>query len=60
MTLDAERACVSPDRGGTRRCLDIGDPASVRDVDVGECASLDGERLQVVDDAACAAGDVGD
>lgn len=65
-SLTAERYCVSPDRGATRTCVDVPDPAAVEGVDVGECVETtadltsEGSRVEVVDEAACAAGDLGD
>lgn len=65
MSIDADRACVSPDRGATTRCLGFfedGRPA----IEVGQCVrmtpgpTLEANRFEVVPDAACAAGDVGD
>ena len=66
MSLTAERYCVSPDRGETETCVDVPDPAAVQGVDVGECVETtadltsEGSRVEVVDEAACAAGDLGD
>ena len=63
---DASRYCVSPDRGETETCVDVPEPQAVEGVDVGECVETtkdltsEGSRVEVVDDAACAAGDVGD
>lgn len=58
------RYCLTPDRGETTRCVPAGAADGV--VEVGQCvtATLPAEgraaRLQVVDDAACAEGDLGD
>ena len=66
MSLNAERYCVSPDRGETQTCVDIPDPKAVQGVDVGECVTTTpdltskGSKVEVVDDAKCAAGDVGE
>jgi hypothetical protein len=66
MALDAERYCVSPDRGRTQTCVDIPDPRAVQGVDVGECVTTTpnltakGSFVKVVDDAKCAAGDLGE
>jgi hypothetical protein len=66
MSLDAERYCVSPDRGETETCVDIPDPRAVQGVDVGECVTTTpnltakGSFVKVVDDAKCAAGDLGE
>jgi hypothetical protein len=66
MSIDAERYCVSPDRGDTRTCVAIPDPKAVDGVDVGECVTTtpdltsEGARVEVVDESACAAGDLGD
>jgi hypothetical protein len=66
MALDAERYCVSPDRGRTQTCVDIPDPKAVQGVDVGECVTTTpnltakGSFVKVVDDAKCAAGDLGE
>jgi len=57
--------CVSPDRGATETCVSIPDPKAVEGVDVGECVTTSpdltvaGSRVEVVDEAACAAGDLG-
>jgi hypothetical protein len=68
VSLDADlsRYCVSPDRGVTETCVDVPDPEAVEGVDVGECVTtsrdltLAGAKVEVVDEAACAAGDLGD
>jgi hypothetical protein len=66
MSLTEERYCVSPDRGETQTCVDIPDQEAVEGVDVGECVTTstdltsEGSGVEVVDDAECAAGDVGD
>ena len=68
MALDATHYCVSPDRGETRTCVDIpsGDAEAVQGVDVGECVTTtpdltsEGSFVKVVDDAECAAGDLGE
>ena len=66
MALDAERYCVSPDRGRTQTCVDIPDPKAVQGIDVGECVTTTpnltakGSFVKVVDDAKCAAGDLGE
>jgi hypothetical protein len=66
MALDAQRYCVSPDRGETQTCVDIADPKAVQGVDVGECVTTtpdltsEGSFVKVVDDAECAAGDLGE
>jgi hypothetical protein len=66
LEADASRYCVSPDRGETQTCVDVPDPKAVEGVDVGECVTTsrtltaeDG-KVEVVDEAACAAGDLGD
>ena len=65
LDADARRYCVSPDRGATRTCIDVPDPKAVEGVDVGECVTTSpdltsaGSKVVVVDDAACAAGDLG-
>ena len=66
LEADASRYCVSPDRGETQTCVDVPDPQAVEGVDVGECVTTspdltwEGSSVEVVDDAACAAGDLGD
>jgi hypothetical protein len=66
MSLTQDRYCVSPDRGETQTCVDIPDPRAVAGVDVGECVTTSrdltakGSKVEVVDDAACAAGDLGE
>ena len=67
MSVSDVRVCVSPDRGGTQSCLARGGaPDAIEGVDVGECVETtadltrDGGRVEVVDEAACAAGDLGD
>ena len=66
LEADASRYCVSPDRGETQTCVDVPDPKAVEGVDVGECVTTtrdltsEGAKVQVVDEAACAAGDLGD
>jgi hypothetical protein len=57
MSLEDGRACISPDRGEHRTCADGPAPEGT---EVGQCAEVAEGRLVVVDDAACAAGDVGD
>ena len=66
LEADASRYCVSPDRGETQTCVDVPDPKAVEGVDVGECVTTspdltaEGSKVEVVDEAACAAGDLGD
>ena len=66
LEADASRYCVSPDRGETETCVDTPDPKAVEGVDVGECVTTSrdltvaGAKVEVVDEAACAAGDLGD
>ena len=66
MSLREDRYCVTADRGETQTCVDVPDPKAVEGVDVGECVETtrdltsEGARVQVVDEAACAAGDLGD
>ena len=66
LEADASRYCVSPDRGETQTCVDVPDPKAVEGVDVGECVTTtpdltsEGAKVEVVDEAACAAGDLGD
>lgn len=66
MSVSADRACVSADRGTTSRCLGFGGSAPAPAVEVGQCVTMTprrspaASRFEVVDDAACAAGDVGD
>ena len=66
MSLTDERYCVSPDRGETETCVDIPDPKAVVGIDVGECVmtspdlTVEGSSVRVVDDAECAAGDLGE
>ena len=56
--------CVSPDRGATTSCVPL-DQADT-EAEVGECVRItiaptpDARRLAPVDEAACAAGDLGD
>jgi hypothetical protein len=65
VSLTAEVYCVSDDRGVTKTCVDIPDQQAVAGVDVGECVTttldlrVSGGRVEVVADAACAAGDLG-
>ena len=55
--------CVSPDRGETTTCVPLGQADA--DAEVGECVRItiaptpDARRLAPVDEAACAAGDLG-
>lgn len=60
MSVTPTRVCVSPDRGETRRCL--APAADATAPEVGQCvtATLASKRIEVVGDAACAAGDLGD
>lgn len=66
MSRTDDRYCVSADRGQTETCVDVPTPAAIEGVDVGECVETtrdltsEGSRVEVVDEAACAAGDVGD
>jgi len=66
MSRTDARYCVSADRGETQTCVDVDDPRAIEGVDVGECvettADLTSEdsRVEVVPEAACAAGDLGD
>ena len=68
VSLDADLShyCVSPDRGATKTCVDVPDPRAVQGVDVGECVTTSPDltskdaKVEVVDEAACAAGDLGD
>jgi hypothetical protein len=66
MSITAQRYCVSVDRGATRTCVDIPDSRAVEGVEVGECVTTtrdltsEGSRVEVVPEAACAAGDLGD
>ena len=66
LEADASRYCVSPDRGETQTCVDVPDPKAVEGVDVGECVTTspdltaEGSKVEVVDESACAAGDLGD
>ena len=66
LEADASRYCVSPDRGETQTCVDVPEPKAVEGVDVGECVTTsrdltsEGSLVEVVDEAACAAGDLGD
>ena len=66
MARTDERYCVSPDRGETQTCVDVPDPAAIEGVEVGSCVETtadltsEGSRVEVVDEAACAAGDLGD
>ena len=59
-----DRYCVSPDRGATTTCVAL-DQAD-EEAEVGECVRItvaptpDARRLAPVDEAACAAGDLGD
>ena len=65
LEADASRYCVSPDRGETQTCVVVPDPKAVEGVDVGECVTTTrdltskGSKVEVVDEAACAAGDLG-
>ena len=66
LEADASRYCVSPDRGETETCVDVPDPTAVDGIDVGECVTtsrdltVEGAKVEVVDEAACAAGDLGE
>ena len=68
MSLEGGRACVSPDRGETETCVDLPGSADDADdpgadgLDVGRCVTVDPEayRMELADEAACAAGDLGD
>ena len=66
MSLNASSYCVSRDRGETQTCVDVPDARAVEGVDVGECVTTtkdltsEGSFVKVVDDAECAAGDLGD
>jgi len=66
MSLTDDRYCVSADRGETETCVEVPEPTAVEGIDVGECVETTrdltspGSRVEVVDDAACAAGDLGD
>ena len=66
MSLTEERYCVSPDRGETQTCVEVPDPRAVEGVDVGECVTTtrdlaaEGGKVAVVDESACAAGDLGE
>lgn len=66
MSRTDARYCVSADRGETETCVDVDDPRAIEGVDVGECVEttadlgIGGGRVEVVDEAACAAGDLGD
>jgi hypothetical protein len=66
MSRKDARYCVSDDRGATQTCVDVDDPRAIDGVDVGECVETttdltsEGSRVEVVDEAACAAGDLGD
>jgi hypothetical protein len=62
MSVVDGRACASPDRGETQTCVDgLGDD-DLAGVEVGSCVTVDpeAEAVTVVDEAACAAGDLGD
>lgn len=56
--------CVSPDRGATTNCVPL-DQAD-EEAEVGQCVRITDAptpaevRLSIVDEAACAAGDLGD
>jgi hypothetical protein len=62
---EAERYCVTDDRGATRTCVDSTDPGDVEGVDVGECVETsrdltrDDRRVRVLPDAACVEADAG-
>lgn len=66
MSRTDARYCVSDDRGATQTCVEVDDPRAIEGVDVGECVETtadltrEGSRVEVVDEAACAAGDLGD
>ena len=66
MSLTDEQYCVSPDRGETETCVDIPDPKAVEGLDVGECVTTttdltsEDSFVEVVDDAECAGGDLGE
>ena len=66
MSRTDARYCVSDDRGATETCVDVDDPRAIEGVDVGECVETttdltsEDSRVEVVDEAACAAGDLGD
>ena len=66
MSIDAQRYCVSPDRGESQTCVTIPDPKAVDGIDVGECVTTtpdltsEDSLVEVVDEAACAAGDLGE
>jgi hypothetical protein len=66
MSRTDARYCVSADRGETQTCVDVDDPRAIEGIDVGECVETtadltsEGGRVEVVDEAACAAGDLGD
>jgi hypothetical protein len=65
MSLSEDRYCVSDDRGATETCVDVPEPRVIEGVDVGECVETtrdltsEGSRVEVVDESACAAGDLG-
>ena len=56
--------CVSADRGATQRCVPLAQ--SDDELEVGQCVTMtnaptpDAVRLTLADDAACAAGDLGE
>jgi hypothetical protein len=64
MAVTEARYCISPDRGDSQVCLGRGrqDPG----LEVGQCVvatpgqTFEANRFEVVDDARCAAGDLGD
>jgi hypothetical protein len=64
MAIRGDMVCISSDRGATAPCT-YHDPSDAT-VEVGECVAVtpgpapEDARFEVVDDAACAAGDVGD
>jgi hypothetical protein len=60
MSVTPDRYCVSDDRGASQTCEEVRDPARLEGVEVGACVESTPAEVEVVDDAACAAGDVGD
>lgn len=64
MSKTEQGYCVSPDRGATTHCLPL--DRAEDEADVGECVRItdaptpQDARLTIVDESACAAGDLGD
>lgn len=65
VTSKTERQyCLTPDRGTRFRCVDV--DRARGEIEVGQCVeaifpeAADESSIEVVDEAACAAGDLGD